>query len=95
MAIYGLSVYLDTSKDQRKGRGPFIVISFLITGLTALAGCLEASWAFRILFDTPYDEAFYGVRDQYLHTWIKFMSMSAISIGVFIGDGLLVIIVSI
>lgn len=92
MAIYGLSVYLETSKAQRRGRGPCIVISFLITGLTALTGCLEAPWAFRILFETPTEEAFYDVRDKYLHSGIKFLSMSAIQTVVVIGDGFLVIL---
>ncbi|KAG2004157.1 hypothetical protein CC2G_002747 [Coprinopsis cinerea AmutBmut pab1-1] len=61
MAIYGLTVYLDTPLEAKKGRLPYIIISFIIFILSAIDMALNHYLEFRKLF---YSE---GVLD-YLRT---------------------------
>ncbi|KAH6912347.1 hypothetical protein BKA70DRAFT_1184942 [Coprinopsis sp. MPI-PUGE-AT-0042] len=50
MVIYGLSVFLSTPKEQRKGRLRFIVISWVILVTFSVDTLLDISTVFRILF---------------------------------------------
>lgn len=51
MALYGLSVFLETPESQRKGRKRYIAVSFVITALRALAGSIDIANYFQVLFN--------------------------------------------
>ncbi|RXW13604.1 hypothetical protein EST38_g12252 [Candolleomyces aberdarensis] len=91
MAIYGLSVFLETPKHFRKGRLPYIVVSFIITILTALSASLDGVWIFQHLFQATSGESFY---DALLadddSSWGRVLSLVAFTVVIFIGDALLV-----
>ena len=52
MALYGLSVFLETPAPQRKGRKRYIAASLLITTFSALSGCIDIADYFNPLFSS-------------------------------------------
>ena len=91
MAIYGLSVFLETPKHLRKGRFPFIVLSFVITIFTALSGSLDAVWIFQHLFRASSGESFYdALLEDVDSSWGRILSLAAFTVVIIIGDALLV-----
>ena len=90
MALYGLAAFFETSKIQRKGRALYIVISFLITVLSALSASLDCFWIFRCLFEATSAMGFYDTTDKYARSWERLASVACFTVVIFIGDGLLV-----
>lgn len=90
MALYGLAAFFETSKIQRKGRALYIVISFLITTLSALSASLDCFWIFRCLFEATSAMGFYDTTDKYARSWERLASVACFTVVIFIGDGLLV-----
>ncbi|KAJ2915207.1 hypothetical protein MD484_g5193, partial [Candolleomyces efflorescens] len=90
MALYGLSVFLETPKEQRRSRTRYIVLSFVITALKIFQISLDKSWGFRILFEAGSPDGWIKMHAKYRMWWVRFASMGASTAIIVIGDGLLV-----
>jgi hypothetical protein len=90
MAIYGLSVFLETRRDLRRGRHVYILISFAITFLYAFGSSLDAFWAFKLLFDSTSPRDYFRVVDKNIASWERWASSCSVTASMFIGDSLLV-----
>ena len=91
MALYGLSVFLETSGAQRKGRKRYIASSFAITVLSALVASSDMALYFQVLFKstspTDWSKLF---RVYYKGGWMYFFSYTGLGLVITIGDALLV-----
>lgn len=90
MALYGLSVFLETRPDLRKGRRRYIAVSFAITILVAFSSALDAFFAFRLLFESTSAEGYWDVMYKYRLKWDRVASPLSGAAMVFAGDFLLV-----
>lgn len=90
MALYGLSVFLETRHDLRRGRRVYVIISFSITFFVAFSNSLDALWAFKILFESTSPGDYFRVAAKNIFNWEKWASTCSMVLLVFIGDSLLV-----
>ena len=90
MALYSLSVFLETPKQLRKNRGTYIAVSFALTGMFALTASIDAAWIFELLFQSTSGENFNVNLGSNLRIWKRFLSVAALNAVIFIGDGVLV-----
>ncbi|KAJ2923937.1 hypothetical protein H1R20_g13146, partial [Candolleomyces eurysporus] len=90
MAIYGLSVFLETRDDLKKGRRLYIVISFIITGLAVLNASLGAAWLFKSLFEATSPLDYLDRSVNALNSWEQYASSASIAAMVFIADSMMV-----
>jgi hypothetical protein len=90
MSIYGLSVFLETPKAMRKGRTRYIVVSFLLSGLSILVASLDAAWIFGLLFASTSGYDFSYKFAPSTLTWERYLSNAATTAIILIGDVLLV-----
>jgi hypothetical protein len=88
MSLYGLTVFLETPKPQRKGRKRYIVASFAITTLFSFCASLDMADYFQILFKSTspsHWRELVGVKE-----WMHFAGYTAAGLFIAIGDALLV-----
>jgi hypothetical protein len=90
MVLYGLSVFLETPRPLRKGRTPYIVVSFVIFSLAAITAAIDCYVAFERIFASTSGEHYIELWREDLRGWRKILSNSLASVYVVIGDGLLV-----
>ena len=90
MAIYGLSVFLETPKSLRKGRTRYIILSFVITGLKVLSTSLDGMLLYIALSEATPGYNWFTTIVKYLRTWYRFLAVSAFYAVIIIGDALLV-----
>ncbi|RXW18366.1 hypothetical protein EST38_g7494 [Candolleomyces aberdarensis] len=90
MAIYGLSVFFETPKELRKGRGRYILISMALTVLLCLTASLEMAWYFQNLFGATSGIGFAQIASKNASTWVRILSSGTSSLLILIGDALLV-----
>jgi hypothetical protein len=90
MALYGLSVFLETPEHLRKGRKRYIVTSFLITVLSAFTASLDMAALFKLLFDATSPLDHMKLLSIYSSSWSAYVSNAGLGILVWIGDALLV-----
>lgn len=90
MALYSLAVFLETPKDLRRNRAPYIALSFALTGLFALTASIDAVWIFELLFKSTSGQEFWTNTSTNLRVWKRFLSVAALNTVIFIGDALLV-----
>jgi ABC-type sugar transport system permease subunit len=88
MALYGLSVFLETPKELRKGRRSYIVLSFTLTILSALASSLDIAWFFNQVFGASSAIGFF--ENMGIMSWDRIASTEAWGAVIFLGDFLLV-----
>jgi hypothetical protein len=90
MSFYGLTVFLETSEPQRKGRKRYIVASFVMTVLFSLCASLDMADYFQSLFKSTsvshWDEL---MQLSYLG-WKYPVSSTAAGLVIAVGDALLV-----
>jgi hypothetical protein len=90
MALYGLSVFLETPKPMRKGRRRYIAASLVITSLAAFTGSLDMAIYFQVLFESTspghWRELFLASHE----VWSFFLSYIVFGLLITIGDALLV-----
>ncbi|KAJ2923941.1 hypothetical protein H1R20_g13148, partial [Candolleomyces eurysporus] len=79
MAIYGLSVFLETRDDLKKGRRLYIVISFIITGLASLNASLEAAWVFKLIFESTSPLDYLDHTVDAFNSWEQHASFASIT----------------
>lgn len=90
MALYGLSVFLETPKPQREGRGMYIFISLLITTLAVVGASLDSYHIFKVLMEATSTMSFMEMSKKYVKSWERVTSVFCSIIIIFIGDTLLV-----
>ncbi|RXW23251.1 hypothetical protein EST38_g2605 [Candolleomyces aberdarensis] len=90
ISIYGLSVYLETPKNHRKGRTRYIALSLIITALTVLSTLLESAWLFGVLFTDNSGNGFSESMKRNGRSWERFTSPGLSMATVVLGDALLV-----
>ncbi|KAJ2912979.1 hypothetical protein MD484_g7440, partial [Candolleomyces efflorescens] len=90
MAIYSLSAYLETPKNLRKGRTPYIVLSLVITVITVLTCSLDSAWLFNNLLGSTSGNGFIANSVKNGRDWKRFLSVGGSMAIVALGDGLLV-----
>ena len=90
MAVYGLSVFLETPKDLRKGRARYIVISFLLVLSDCLGASLDCYEVFKCLFEATSAVGYLDMVDLNTRTWPRYVSLVSAIFTILIGDLLLV-----
>jgi hypothetical protein len=91
MALYGLSVFLETSEPQRKGRKRYIAASLIITVLRALGASLDMAHYFQILFKSTSPDSWAELVQLTLYQdWKYLLSTASFGVVILIGDALLV-----
>lgn len=93
MCFYGLSVFLQTPKERRKGRARFTVISFMIWVFYTFMTGLEASTDFEVLFTSEPNGISYINRHAEMWSgrlwWLGLHDLS-LYFYIALGDGLMV-----
>ena len=89
MALYGLSVFLETPMHLRKGRKRYIAASFVITALSTLTGSLDMAGYFPVLFQATSGRTWRELRTESGDHWESKVSMVTIGC-ILISDVLLV-----
>ncbi|TFK20088.1 hypothetical protein FA15DRAFT_647503 [Coprinopsis marcescibilis] len=89
IVLYGLSIFLETPKEHRKGRTAYIAVSFIILVLSALAAALDAYHCFRRLYGTGTGVEFLTKFAQRINPWETHLSGFATVAYMAIGDLLL------
>ncbi|TFK18471.1 hypothetical protein FA15DRAFT_627866 [Coprinopsis marcescibilis] len=89
MCLYGLSVYLETPPSLRKGRMPYIIISFLILILSGVPAALDCAWVFRVMFEASSPTEYLRLFSFYGDLPLRFTSEVMFTVVVFVGDALL------
>jgi hypothetical protein len=90
MALYGLSVFLETPKPLRKGRTRYITVSFMITVLSALTASLDMAQSFQMLFNSTSATHWQELMRANLENWKNLTGYAALGLVTFIGNTLLV-----
>ena len=91
MALYGLSVFLETPESQRKGRKRYVAASFVITVLSALNGSLDMANYFQVLFKSTSPGRWRELMvANFFEDWKYLLSSTALGLVIMIGDALLV-----
>ena len=94
MALYGLSVFLETPASQRKGRKRYIAVSFVITVLSALTGSLDMANYFQALFNSTSPGHWRELMNtNFSEDWTYLLSLTGLGLVIMIGDALLVRVV--
>ena len=94
MALYGLSVFLETPESQRKGRKRYITASFVITGLSAFTASLDMANYFQILFKSTSPGHWRELMlVDFYENWMYLLSSTGFGLIPMIGDALLVRVV--
>ena len=94
MALYGLSVFVETPEQLRKGRKRYIATSFVITCLSALTAALDMSGYFQVLFGSTSPFHWQKLMQISHSNWSTLFGDTALSLLVWIGDALLVSVYS-
>lgn len=92
MCLYSISVYFESTKDQRKGRGRYIAIGFAILVLFGLSASLDAYTNFRMLWFTTEASGYQYITlaQAYDVFWFRILSTASTVAMLLICDGLLV-----
>lgn len=90
MAVYGLSVFLETPKDLRRGRARYIVIAFILFALDGLAAALDSFEIFKCLFEATSAIGYLDMVDQNMRSWQRYLSVVCVALSLAVGDFLLV-----
>jgi hypothetical protein len=91
MALYGLSVFLETPGPQRKGRKRYIAASFVITVLSALSASLDMANYFQVLFGSTSPSNWRKLMViSFMEGWKRLLGNTAFGLVIMIGDTLLV-----
>ena len=94
MALYGLSVFLETPEPLRKGRKRYIAVSFVITTLSILTASLDMANYFQVLFESTSPLHWRELMQAFGENWKYLVSDTVIGLVIMIGDALLVRVVA-
>ena len=90
MALYGLSVFLETPAHLRKGRKRYIAASLLITTLATLSASLDMEVYFQVLLGSSSARHWLSLFSNSTNKWDAQVSSAAVGCLILIADGLLV-----
>ena len=90
MALYGLSVFLETPEPLRKGRKRYIAVSFGITTISAFTASLDMADYFQTLFKSTSPSHWQELFSAFSKEWGYFASSAGLALIIMIGDALLV-----
>ncbi|RXW18592.1 hypothetical protein EST38_g7264 [Candolleomyces aberdarensis] len=90
MALYGLSVFLETPESLRKGRKRYIAASFVITILSAFTTSLDIAGYFQVLFQSTSPGHWGELIVGYSQDWEHLVSTAGNGVIILLGDALLV-----
>lgn len=90
MAIYGVSVFLETPMGQRRGRKRYITASVVITILAALTASHDMANYFQVLFKATSPRDWQQQLQVYGRDWKYLLSNACVGLIIIIGDALLV-----
>ena len=90
MALYGLSVFLETPKELREGRRRYIALSFVFTLLATISASSDMASGFQILFRATTAVDFYKLVAEMNSFWLRYLTSVTIHVAIFVGDALLV-----
>lgn len=90
MALYGLSVFLETGEHLRKGRRRYITLSFVITALSTLSASVDMAKNFQILFQSTSARHWDELMSESYGMWEQPLSTATEGCLILIGDALLV-----
>ncbi|TFK30160.1 hypothetical protein FA15DRAFT_690794 [Coprinopsis marcescibilis] len=89
MCIYSLYVLIDSPPEIRKGRIPYIVVSFLIFVLYSLAVSLETVNIVGILLASAAGTDAIEIWNSQMNTWLGVLEEVCVTLLIALGDGLL------
>ncbi|TFK18874.1 hypothetical protein FA15DRAFT_760394 [Coprinopsis marcescibilis] len=89
MCIYGLACYLESPRTMRRGKPPYIIVSFVILGLFSLTAAMDAYTNFRSLFEATTGREFYILTQEFEREWFRILSIFSLMFSLFTSDGLL------
>ena len=75
---------------MRRGRGRYIVASFVITALSTLITSLNAADSFQWLFESTSGRHLEELGAANVYAWNALLSSTAVAVFIWIGDALLV-----
>lgn len=90
MALYGLSVFLETPKELRRGRRRYIIMSFLLTAFSTLASSLDIAWFFNQVFGATSGAAAFRMMMRNDRRWERILSTSSFVVIIFLGGVMMV-----
>ena len=90
MCIYTLYVLFDSPPEIRKGRIPYIVVSFLIFGFFSIATSLETVNIVGILLASAAGTDAIAIWNSQTDTWLGVLEEVSATLTIALGDGLLV-----
>ncbi|TFK22955.1 hypothetical protein FA15DRAFT_578656, partial [Coprinopsis marcescibilis] len=88
IACYGLSRFLETPKDMRRGRVPYIVVGILIIVIFTLAAALKVYQNFEAILHVS-NGLEYILRIEASNDWSDYLATTCYGALLAIGDGLL------
>ena len=91
MCFYGLSIYLESPPEVKKGRALYIAMSFLIFAVYCVVQGIETSGIYETLYKATggLDVRQIGLQ-VYVFSWRGSVSRGLMALVVLLGDGLLV-----
>lgn len=90
MCVYGLAVFLESPREVRKGRAPYIFISFLIFFLYTITELNDGYQTFQLLYKARVVTDITELRQQLDHSWWAITCLTSGMAVNWIGDALLV-----
>jgi hypothetical protein len=90
MALYGLSVFLETAQHLRKGRRRYIATSFTITMLAALSASIDVALYFQVLLQSSSGRRLIQIMQSSEGEWERTLSIAAMGCILLVADTLLV-----
>lgn len=90
MTIFGLFLYLQSTTEQRRGRLPYIVVSFAILFISSFSAGLDALVTFRSLYTSAGPQDYIRIITILENGWHRVASTFCANAYVLIGDAVLV-----
>ncbi|EAU87084.1 hypothetical protein CC1G_05773 [Coprinopsis cinerea okayama7 len=89
MTIFGLFLYLQSTTEQRRGRLPYIVVSFAILFISSFSAGLDALVTFRSLYTSAGPQDYIRIITILENGWHRVASTFCANAYVLIGDAVL------
>jgi hypothetical protein len=90
MALYGLSVFLETPEPLRRGRKRYIATSIVITASSALTASLDTANYSQVIFKIASVDQWSEALYVSFSGWKFWLSAAAVGLTTIIGEALLV-----
>lgn len=88
MCIYGTMLFCDTSKAIRRGRGPYIILSWVLWTLLCIDTFVDADFLYRALMNSREPSEFPKQRKEE-YNWVVFSGCVSTTLIVVLGDAMM------